>query len=422
LIISWIRRLFIKLPKRRPISSVILRSCFLAFTAFLLLQAGAGFAQTFDESLSLARSGDVFAQNQTGTNYYYGQGVPVDKAKAAEWFEKAVRGGLPWSAGILSEMYEAGDGVKKNKEKARFYKEEADQFTINMMSNPEKYKFIDAYLGQVERDGMRELLVNAQSGQLDAQRELAQNLAAGSNGFERNNELAFTWYKKAADQGDGMSMYAVSLLLISSETVAPDLSPQATIDEAVAWMKKALAAGSVLPADLSQLQKLTPADLNERRLSARLSDASDVLLCTPMKTLPCTNDDKRNALNVYKQAADTGDPWAQYLWGEALLQSDNIHLLGQSPDVSAGMAYLTKASEADVPEAQMLLARHFQRGDLSEKNIPEAIKLYDRVVAHYKSNNISGGDGSEAECRLHFLRGDLMTPYQLSDCQWVASE
>lgn len=399
-----------------------LRICVVIFSAFLTLQAGIGFAQSFQESLTAAEKGDVFAQYQTGVNYYYGQGVAVDKHRAAEWFEKSVKGGLPWAFGQLSEMYQSGEGVKKDQDKSKNYADEADAFVTDMMLHPEKYAFIDDRLLQAKKDEVKELLGRATTGDVEAQRTVAQNYEYGLDGFERSEVQAFAWYKKAAARGDGQSMQALAQLLISSDIVAPDLSPQATIDEAVAWIKKGNDAGWGLPQDIARFQKLTPDDLAEERLYGRLSAAEQVLICVQMKTLPCSDNDKHQALLDIRQAAEDGNSWAQYLWGASLLQSNLMRLLEQSTNPDDAMSYLLKASDADVPEAVMLLAKHYERGDIVGKNLPAAIKLYDRIVAYYKKNNASGGDGSEAECRLHFLRGDKIAPYQEEGCKWFARD
>ncbi|MGN6364953.1 tetratricopeptide repeat protein [Asticcacaulis taihuensis] len=396
--------------------------CILISSALLLLLGGTSFAQSFQESLSTAEKGDVFAQYQTGLNYYYGQGVPIDKGKAAEWFEKSVDGGLPWAAGLLSEMYLSGDGVKKDPEKGKHYAEEADKYVVDTMLHPEKYAFVDEHLREVAEDQTRELLAQAQSGDLEAQKNVAQNYEQGLEGFEQNDVQAFAWYKRAAAQGDATSMYAIAQLLVSSDKVALDLSPQATIDEAVAWMKKAIEAGWGLPQDIVRFQELTPEGLAEARLYGRINAAEQVLICAQIKTLPCSDEDKRQALLVIRQAAEDGNNWAQYLWGAALLQSDMMRLLGQAVDPTGAISFLLKASENDVPEAMMLVAKQYERGDIVAQNLPAAMSLYDRVIANYKKNNASGGDGSEAECRLHYLRGDKLEPYQEEACSWIAHD
>ncbi|MGN6209035.1 hypothetical protein [Asticcacaulis sp.] len=392
------------------------------FIALLLMQAGASFAQSFQESLSAAEKGDVFAQYQTGLNYYLGQGVAVDKQKAVEWFEKSVDGGLPWAAGQLSDIYLTGDGVIKDQDKGKHYAEEADKYVVDSMLHPEKYAFIDEHLRQVAEGQTRELLAQAQLGDIEAQRRVAQNYEQGLDGFERNEAEAFSWYKKAADQGDGEAMQALAQLLISSDKVAPDLSPQATIDQAVVWMKRAVDAGWGLPQDVTGFQELTPEGLAEARLYGRINAAEQVLMCAQIKTLPCSDEDKRQALLILRRGAEDGNNWAQYLWGAALLQSELMHLLGQPADPTGAISFLLKASETDVPEAMMLLAKLYERGDIVAQNLPAAISLYDRVVAYYKRNNASGGDGSEAECRLHYLRGDKLEPYHEEACLWMAHD
>lgn len=62
--------------------------------------------------LPLAESGDLYAQNYIGIQYYIGFGVKKDYKKAKEWFEKAASGGFADAQYNLGAMYENGESVK----------------------------------------------------------------------------------------------------------------------------------------------------------------------------------------------------------------------------------------------------------------------------------------------------------------------
>ena len=48
---------------------------------------------TFSELCIAAQTGDACAQFKLGSCYYYGNGTPIDKTKAVEWWQKAAEQG-----------------------------------------------------------------------------------------------------------------------------------------------------------------------------------------------------------------------------------------------------------------------------------------------------------------------------------------
>lgn len=61
---------------------------------------------------------DAEAQYELGETYWYGKGVPLDKAEAVKWFRKAAQQGYAPAQGALGLAYSAGKGVAKNKREA----------------------------------------------------------------------------------------------------------------------------------------------------------------------------------------------------------------------------------------------------------------------------------------------------------------
>ena len=61
--------------------------------------------------------GNPQAQYDLGAFYQFGRGVPIDKAKAAEWTGKAADGGLPAAQVEYATMLFKGRGVEKDEEK-----------------------------------------------------------------------------------------------------------------------------------------------------------------------------------------------------------------------------------------------------------------------------------------------------------------
>ncbi len=65
-----------------------------------------------------AEQGHATAQRNLGVMYFWGYGVPEDKAKAVKWYTKAGEQGDDSAQFQLGLMYLAGEGVPKNGKKA----------------------------------------------------------------------------------------------------------------------------------------------------------------------------------------------------------------------------------------------------------------------------------------------------------------
>ena len=86
----------------------------------------------FNELITAAQTGDAYAQFELGSSYYYGNGTPIDKMKAVEWWKKAAEqghvhaqfelaihyNGHSSAQIVLGLHYYQGKGVPKSKEKA----------------------------------------------------------------------------------------------------------------------------------------------------------------------------------------------------------------------------------------------------------------------------------------------------------------
>ncbi len=106
----------------------ILRSGFLALAIMALavpanagpLDDGLTAAQRGDYATALrlwrplAEQGDARAQNNLGSMYLKGLGVPQDNAEAAKWFRKAAEQGLAEAQNSLGSSYAEGWGVPQD--------------------------------------------------------------------------------------------------------------------------------------------------------------------------------------------------------------------------------------------------------------------------------------------------------------------
>ena len=88
--------------------------------------------------------------------------------------------------------------------------------------------------------------------------------------------------------------------------------------------------------------------------------------------------DYRQALQLYLQAAELGDPDAQYIAGGMYFKGQ-----GTAADYQQAfkLLYLAAQNGKSTPESQKLLAQAFIIGDPVPKNYPEAIKWYELAAA-----------------------------------------
>ncbi len=69
-----------------------------------------------NEILIMARQGNQVAQNNLGSLYNDGKGVPQDYKKAFYWYEKSANHNFAPAQFVVGSAYEMGKGVIKNRE------------------------------------------------------------------------------------------------------------------------------------------------------------------------------------------------------------------------------------------------------------------------------------------------------------------
>ena len=84
----------------------------------------------------LANDGDSMAQNNLGSMYYNGEGVPQDYKEAVKWYRMSAEQGNARGQYNLGVMYYNGDGVPQDyKEAAKWYRKSAEQGDADAQSN-----------------------------------------------------------------------------------------------------------------------------------------------------------------------------------------------------------------------------------------------------------------------------------------------
>ncbi|MEN8205258.1 MAG: tetratricopeptide repeat-containing serine protease family protein [Pseudomonadota bacterium] len=131
--------------------------------------------------LPLAEQGDMYAQNNLGFLYEYGQGTGLDEQQAAHWYRQSARNGLAVAQFNLALMYANGVGSRQDPLRAAYWFRQA-----------------------------------AEQGLADAQYQLAE-LLQQYMGVPRSSTAVLDWLTRAAEQGQ---LEAMTALAAMSDAVA----------------------------------------------------------------------------------------------------------------------------------------------------------------------------------------------------------
>lgn len=216
----------------------------------LVLLAAPAYAQDYDKGLEAYERGDhatalevwraaadqddARAQNNLGSMYDAGHGVPQDDGEAVKWYRLASEQGLVWAQLNLAHMYREGLGVPQDYgEAVLWYRKAAEHGFVLAQSN----------LGWMYLNGL---------------------------GIQQDDGAAAKWYQRAAEQGDAEAQNNLGILYATGRGV-----PQNEV-QAYVWFKLAAAQGYADAArnrDLSA-ENMSPDELSEAKLIAREKQAS----------------------------------------------------------------------------------------------------------------------------------------------------
>ena len=156
------------------------------------------------ELIEKAEQGEVDAQNNLGTMYANGEGVPQDYKEAMKWYRLAAEQGDAFAQYALGDMYANGQGVSQDEgEAVKWYRMAAEQGDA----------FAQCALGVMYADG---------------------------RGVSQDEGEAMKWFRMAAEQGDAFAQYALGDMYADGRGVSQDEG------EAVKWYRAAAEQGDVL--------------------------------------------------------------------------------------------------------------------------------------------------------------------------------
>ena len=144
-----------------------------------------------------ANAGDAFAQHELGVNYY-NNGDPVT---ARCWFLKAAKQGFARSQNELGLLYEDGEGVEQDNEKAKYWFEQAAKNGhAGSMNNLAAVYMLEGHSEKAVPWFQR----SADLGYVEALYNLAMCYKDGK-GVKKNLNKAKELLQTAAEKGDVMS-------------------------------------------------------------------------------------------------------------------------------------------------------------------------------------------------------------------------
>lgn len=161
-----------------------------------------------------AEAGNPKAQSNLGLIYFFGNGVEQDDKLAANWFGKAAAQGNGEAQISLGVMYLEGRGVTRDYEKAR------ELFTASIKSGNtgaanNMAKMIEDGLGMPPdlKTALDLYEIAAKHGNPEAQNRIGLAYMKGEY-RDKNRQVAKTWFRKSAEQGERYAMYHYGLLLL----------------------------------------------------------------------------------------------------------------------------------------------------------------------------------------------------------------
>lgn len=213
---------------------------------------------------------------------------------------------------------------------------------------------------------VRKLIDAAKKGDGDSQNTLGTYYYAGKK-VKQSYEVALKWFSMAAKQKHVKAMANMGLCYQLGHGTKKDSLM------AVKLYKESIKAGN------SELVKQRE-DNQENSHSA-----FDIRLLADLYDNGCGDAVKKNqelALKYYKMAADNGDAFSAYKYGESLCNGKGVKV-----DKAKGAIYLSRAVKHRIPNAMMLLGNLLYKGDGVQQDYAKAMSFYKQVAV--KNNPVA---------------------------------
>eukprot|EP00743_Colponemidia_sp_Colp-15_P008622 GILK01009382.1.p1 GENE.GILK01009382.1~~GILK01009382.1.p1 ORF type:complete len:715 (+),score=107.63 GILK01009382.1:72-2216(+) len=176
--------------------------------------------------LNGAEQGNARAQNNLGSLFYRGLGVPLDYTQAVQWFKRSADQGNANAMNNLGICYEAGHGVLKDDDMAKqLYSDSLSRGNLHAATN---LGFLHMRAGgfsgnQEEYEKAAALFrMGVGQGSVDAMYYMGLLFENGL-GVDKDGKTSFSYYRRAADAGHVKACTRAGSMLYSGAGVArPD--------------------------------------------------------------------------------------------------------------------------------------------------------------------------------------------------------
>jgi len=327
----------------------------------------------------------ALGQNSLGWVYYRGVGIPKDYEQAIYWFRKAAEQNLALGQNILAKMYHHGDGVPKDYEQAVYWYRKAAEQSFAPAQSHLGFMYSEG-IGVPEDDEQAVYWYRkaANQGYAPGQNNLASTYYYGY-GVPKDYEHAAYWYRKAAEQGFAHSQYQLANMYYYGYGISKDY------EQAIFWYRKAAEQDIALAQD---------------NLAKMYSDGNGV------------SKDIEQAIYWFRKAAEQGLAQGQYHLSAILSNRDG-------GDDETAIYWLRKAVEQGYAPGQYHLANmHYYGNGSVPKDYEQAIYLYNKAAeqgfkpAQRALNNINliinGTTNSVCSTKYHTVqRGENL--YEISE-------
>ncbi|KAG0249387.1 hypothetical protein DFQ27_000147, partial [Actinomortierella ambigua] len=213
---------------------------------------------------------------------------------------------------------------------------------------------------------------------VDAQVSLAEMYETGGNGVPNDNEMAFVWYLRAAQQGHVDAMARVG------DMYAEGRGTEQSDDEAARWHKQATDQRPNLDSSGSSLRVMMDVlDTNQDRVQARAEiQAAERGDARAQFNVGCmyfsgrgVEESDVEAVKWFTMAASQGHPNAQNNLGVMYENGQGV----EQSDVEA-VEWYTKAANQGDPDGQSSLGRMYLDGRGVDQSDIEAVKWFTKAA------------------------------------------
>lgn len=314
----------------------------------------------------IAEQGSVESQMLLGLAYLNGEGIERDKPLGLEWLYKSSQSGHEPAKKVLEELNR---------------KQENNLALINAKYQKEAKTWTQKTI--------LELKASAKNGDAMSQERLAIAYQFALLGAPKNTELAAEWYIKRIDSNlsDTNNTALKNLSLIYADGLNKSLLHQENETTKVKLKIDRLAANANLAAikflarfynnysdgyqSIKQARFWYAKVANMDDSGAQLALARLYMASSPNEAGNEAQPDYTKALYWYKKVALNDKPHAQYELAKLYIDGR-----GGEKNPREAMALLAKASDKNIFDAQMDLAKAYKEGVITKQDYPKALELF----------------------------------------------